>query len=67
MITPTARTKVRIEDALWLLDAGTPVQEAARRVGYTVESLHQALSRAGLFRPEVEREKYHSRKARAAA
>lgn len=39
-------TDAKIEDAVWLMDRGVDVTEAARRVGYTVGALERAIERA---------------------
>lgn len=57
----------RIEDALWLLDAGTHPSEVARRVGYaSVSSLEAALQRRGYRVPAVAAEASYERRHLAA-
>ena len=55
-VTPpsTPWTEERIEDALWLLSWGTPVDEVMRRTGCSsVAALEGALRRAGHYVPAV--------------
>ena len=40
-----ARTDARIEDLAELIDAGTPIETAVTRVGWSVKAAHSALAR----------------------
>ena len=40
-----ARTDARIEDLAELIDAGTPIETACARVGWSVKAAHSALAR----------------------
>ena len=56
----------RVEDALWLLSWGTPVEEVARRVGYaSVAALESALRHTGHYVPAVAAEVKRTRTAAA--
>ena len=42
-----ARTDARIEDLVELVDAGTPLETAVTRAGWSVKAAHSALARRG--------------------
>ena len=42
-----ARIDARIEDLVELIDAGTPIETAVTRVGWSVKAAHSALARRG--------------------
>ncbi len=57
---------VTLEDFLWLIDNGEPIDMAARRVGTNVEAIQESLRRRGITRPAVTAECSRLHTARAA-